>query len=111
MTAGILSSVLTVAGLISPYFELYKRQGQVIGISTLDLPTMKLDHSDALQASGFWPLTRSERFSLCLHWVCGLRKGYEANGYAAVQHTFDILGASFYFCTYVDDHVPPSFRD
>jgi hypothetical protein len=33
MTAGILSSALTVGGMILPYFELYKRQGQVIGIS------------------------------------------------------------------------------
>jgi hypothetical protein len=44
--AGILSSSLTVAGLITPYVELAKRQGQVVGISRsfkqIELPSLIL---------------------------------------------------------------------
>ena len=40
LAVGIVASVLLAIGLLPPYFEIYKRKGQVVGIGNLPLPTI-----------------------------------------------------------------------
>jgi len=48
---GVIASVLLVAGLIPPYFEIWRRRGRVIGISWVFPSQFSLKLADSLRSS------------------------------------------------------------
>ena len=45
LVVGIVAAILISAGLIPPYFELWKRDGRVIGFSQLHLSILTAAHA------------------------------------------------------------------
>ncbi|KAI9844173.1 MAG: hypothetical protein M1837_005773 [Sclerophora amabilis] len=79
---GVLASVLLAAGLVPPYFEIWKRRGRVVGISTSILTYL-----------ASVPLLKSlDMVFLTTDWLGGL---FSLMALVA-QESFDVLGAVLY---------------
>lgn len=48
LVVGVVGAILISAGLIPPYFELWKRDGRVIGFSELELYLLTLSRTNTL---------------------------------------------------------------
>ncbi|KAJ6041371.1 PQ loop repeat protein [Penicillium canescens] len=86
---GVIGAILLIAGLLPPYFELWKRNGRVIGLNWVFLVIDTLGGIFSLFALG---LMRPFRAS----WA-----QIELTQHLAAQGTFDILGGTIYILVVV----------